>query len=524
MAQAAYIRSCIAVALARRAAVLVVRNYRAGVRRSYRGSNIAPNEELFPQRMTLPEDYGYVPMLSPSQVTAILQVYESTSAESAQGSGPVKSFDSNQLPSNSPIEDRRAVGNLKKTPGQLFSVIDGHGGAACAQAVSERLLDYIAISLLPTDALAEYSKEMRAEAAALELTDPNELPPDPSHNLVDYHRFRETYFSEDLSHIYTQSLQKYVVETLTLSDLDIDADTTKTVRDDLVNAFQQLDTDISVEAGPLDGVYDEDLLQIGLSGACACTVHLDGTHVHVANVGDCRAVLGSVDRETGAWKATPLSTDHNVDSESETKRVKSEHPANEYGNLFKNARLLGQLIPLRAFGDLRFKWGIKELKDLAATLSGRLGHSIIPAYYHTPPYLNAKPEVTTYNLHHNDRFIILASDGLWESMSNEKAVEIVGDHLVGMAMRHRFVRENYGTLSIGEINSVLRDRKKGMAYRTSDVNGATHLIRHALGYDHRKVSEMLTLPTGLSRFYRDDITVEIIYLDSAYLEKNCPPE
>jgi len=128
--------------------------------------------------------------------------------------------------------------------------------------------------------------------------------------------------------------------------------------------------------------------------------------------------------------------------------------------------------------------------------------------------------VTDFRLKKNDRFIIIGSDGLWELITNERAVEIVGDHLIGMATRNVFSRDSYGRLKLGEVNTILRDRKRGLAYRTSDVNGATHIIRHALGFDHRKVSEMLTLPPAMSRFYRDDITVVIVYLDSGYLEKN----
>lgn len=129
-------------------------------------------------------------------------------------------------------------------------------------------------------------------------------------------------------------------------------------------------------------------------------------------------------------------------------------------------------------------------------------------------------QVTNFRLSKRDRFLILASDGLWEQMSNERAVEIVGDHLIGMAARDKFSPDNYSSLALGHINGLLRDRKRGVAYRHSDVNGATHLIRHAIGKDHRKVSEMLTLPAAMSRFYRDDITAIVVYFDVDFLEAN----
>lgn len=39
-----------------------------------------------------------------------------------------------------------------------------------------------------------------------------------------------------------------------------------------------------------------------------------------------------------------------------------------------------------------------------------------------------KPEILEHRLTYNDKFIILATDGLWEFISSKKAVEIVGKH------------------------------------------------------------------------------------------------
>lgn len=41
------------------------------------------------------------------------------------------------------------------------------------------------------------------------------------------------------------------------------------------------------------------------------------------------------------------------------------------------------------------------------------------------PVLTAEPSVCTRVLQPNDKFIIFASDGLWEHMTNQEAVEIV---------------------------------------------------------------------------------------------------
>ena len=44
------------------------------------------------------------------------------------------------------------------------------------------------------------------------------------------------------------------------------------------------------------------------------------------------------------------------------------------------------------------------------------------------PILTADPSIVSYPLQPSDSFVIFASDGLWEHLSNEKAVEIVHYH------------------------------------------------------------------------------------------------
>lgn len=44
------------------------------------------------------------------------------------------------------------------------------------------------------------------------------------------------------------------------------------------------------------------------------------------------------------------------------------------------------------------------------------------------PLLSAEPSITEHRLQPQDQFIICASDGLWEHMSNQEAVDIVQNH------------------------------------------------------------------------------------------------
>lgn len=102
-----------------------------------------------------------------------------------RGLSTVRKFESNQLAANTPNEDRRSAATCLQvftlfTPsinltsyfvpllvkfcapfcflqskGMLFGVFDGHGGWACAQAVSERLLYYVAVAMMPRQSLED---------------------------------------------------------------------------------------------------------------------------------------------------------------------------------------------------------------------------------------------------------------------------------------------------------------------------------------------------------------------------------
>lgn len=53
--------------------------------------------------------------------------------------------------------------------------------------------------------------------------------------------------------------------------------------------------------------------------------------------------------------------------------------------------------------------------------------------YYMKPFISAEPEVTVTERTNKDEFIILASDGLWDVMSNEEACKVARNCLCGRA-------------------------------------------------------------------------------------------
>lgn len=118
-------------------------------------------------------------------------------------------------------------------------------------------------------------------------------------------------------------------------------------------AMLGLDDDISSEAlRTNEKEINLKTLYVAMSGAVGCVAHIDGSHLHVANVGDCQAVLGVLTEEN-TWLAKKLSVEHNADNIAEVNRIRNEHPECEKHTVITQDRLLGQLAPLRAFGDVR---------------------------------------------------------------------------------------------------------------------------------------------------------------------------
>ena len=129
-----------------------------------------------------------------------------------------------------------------------------------------------------------------------------------------------------------------------------------------------------------------------------------------ANIGDSRAVLGRYDKKNKKWISINLSRDHKPTEEDEAKRILKkggrikpfidEETGNEVGPLrvwVKDDEVPG-LAMTRSFGD--------RVAAIAGTI--------------------CVPEIKEYAFHEGDKFVIIASDGIWEFISSEECINIVG--------------------------------------------------------------------------------------------------
>lgn len=127
----------------------------------------------------------------------------------------------------------------------------------------------------------------------------------------------------------------------------------------LKEAFLKLDSDIinggfdsSSPASSVDAQIAS-ALRPAVAGSCAIVAYLEGNDLYIASTGDSRAVLGKR-RGDGSFEAIPLSADHTIKNPVEHARMLEEHPGEA---VFSRGRVLGGLMPTRAFGKLLLDFG-----------------------------------------------------------------------------------------------------------------------------------------------------------------------
>lgn len=311
--------------------------------------------------------------------------------------------------------------------GALFGVFDGHAGPSCAQIICKRLMRYIAASIVPPNVLRQ--KLLEGAKSNSFLTCHNDK--------VD--------FVPEVNDIYEQSFSKYA-QNLCHED---PADFQMSVA--LQNAFLQLDEDIATEA---INYPSPRTLSVAMSGAVACVVHINGVDVHIASTGDCAAVMGSVN-EAGEGETKRLTNEHNSDNIAEVRRITGNHPLSERDTVIRGERLLGQLAPLRAFGDFRYKWSVDTLKRVIVP---HYGEHVIPPNYFTPPYLTAEPEISYHSITPRDRFLVIATDGIWDFLSPTQVVKLIGEHMLGKIFLQPLALPKRN-VSLSEVAQMLSQRR-----------------------------------------------------------------
>ena len=148
------------------------------------------------------------------------------------------------------------------------------------------------------------------------------------------------------------------------------------------------------------------------SGATATLVFIIGKTLFCANVGDSRAILGTVSEgKTIEWNVTRISNDHKPEMQLELRRI-TEAKGKVAQCIDSNGEPYG---PKRVWGKGFTKPGLAISRSLGNVNGIKFG-------------IISTPDVLEIELGVADKIVVVASDGVWEVLSNEEVMEIVKNY------------------------------------------------------------------------------------------------
>lgn len=215
-------------------------------------------------------------------------------------------------------------------------------------------------------------------------------------------------FSEELSR--SEEMPREIVEHL-LASVDLSSNSSRETLEDrqrrivvaLHSSFGRLHSDLRVvlskqsspsstpnPGGGVPPTDSEAMTETLYGGTTALVAYFDEHDLYIANVGDTRAVLGKDGR------AERISVDHNPQLSSERERIEA------CGGRIQSLRVEGSLAVSRVLGDF-------DLED-----RGVIWH----------PHIRI-----IKNFREAGQFVVMASDGLWELVSENEVIVTVQEEL-----------------------------------------------------------------------------------------------
>ena len=187
-------------------------------------------------------------------------------------------------------------------------------------------------------------------------------------------------------------------------------------------------------------------IDCSLSGSTCTSIILNQEKIICINLGDSRTVLAR--NENGKYIAINLSNDHKPNIKEEKKRI-----------LINGGRIkpFYDDITKKFLGPDRIWLRDDDLPGLAMTRSfgDTIAHSV---------GVISEPEIKRYEFNGNEKFIVLASDGIWEYITSEECVNIIKD----------FYEKNMD--AIGALNSLVTEAIKRWKKQDNKIEDITAVV------------------------------------------------
>ncbi|CAH3836211.1 protein phosphatase 1L [Pieris brassicae] len=300
------------------------------------------------------------------------------------------------------MEDKFIINeNINDTGISLFAIFDGHGGDFAANYAKEHLIQNLYNKVVELSAFKDGKLPETPKSES-----PDEHKKEEKENNISVER--KSSFKKSVSTADDTS-KKEITDPQLLAQLNKARPITREVRP--IKPVKNVSVPLSsyilkgkINYGKLltDEVLAADQLLVeaakrsmNVAGTTALIAVLEDNNLIVANVGDSRGVMCD-----SRGNAIPVSFDHKPQQVREQKRIEAAGGYIAFNGVW---RVAGILATSRAMGDY-------PLKD--------------------KNFVIANPDILTFNLEdHKPMFLVLASDGLWDTFSNEEAVKFIKERL-----------------------------------------------------------------------------------------------
>ncbi|MCQ2819325.1 MAG: protein phosphatase 2C domain-containing protein [archaeon] len=181
------------------------------------------------------------------------------------------------------------------------------------------------------------------------------------------------------------------------------------------------------------------------SGTTCVIIFIIGKKIICANAGDSRAIMISKSKDN-KYSVKALSRDHKPEIETERKRIEAK------GGALERYVIDGEEIgPIRVWVKGEGYPGLAMSRSIGDLVASQVG-------------VTPDPEIFEYDLEEDNKYIVLATDGIWDYLPNEKVMEIGEEYyeegqceeycktLVKEAAKcwdeHEFVRDDITCISV----------------------------------------------------------------------------
>ena len=183
-----------------------------------------------------------------------------------------------------------------------------------------------------------------------------------------------------------------------------------------------------------------------LSGTTCTSIIISQNKVICANVGDSRAILARY--ENGIYNSVNLSRDHKPTETDEMKRILLEGGRIKQ---FYDAKIKEYIGPERIW--------LKNSEIPGLAMSRSIGDTIA----HTVGVIS-EPEIIKINFIGTEKFIVIASDGIWEYIDSDECINIIKDYY-----------EN-NMDAVGGLNALVKEAFKRWKIEDDNIDDITAIV------------------------------------------------